>query len=87
MPRRTERTCHSVITCAACGYRGSDAAWPTIFCARCAEPNVTLYQRDHVDRERATGMTMADVRAEYREAGLPFAPMRDLPAYQHRREA
>ncbi|MDQ3693167.1 MAG: hypothetical protein M3464_06030 [Chloroflexota bacterium] len=76
---------NKLIACAACGYRGTDGAWPTTFCPRCSAFNLGLYLRDHADPERAKGMTMAEVRAEYAAAGLVFGPMAGGGSrYQHR---
>lgn len=64
------------ITCAACGYAGGQAHWADSWCPRCQAFHLGLYRADHLNRSRARTLTLAEARAEFAAAGLPFRPIR-----------
>lgn len=58
------------IRCPACGK--DDANWEEYFCRHCGEHHDVLYLKDHL--LAPITLSREEIRAEYEEVGLVFAP-------------
>ena len=69
------------LVCPACGTLRAHGAWVSFWSPCCGAFHRSLWVSEHVDPKRAARMTMAQIRAEYEAADLPFGP----PDAQRRR--
>lgn len=60
-------------TCDHCGFLCTECQ--DYWCPRCLRLNERLYRREHADPEKAWGMTLAEIEAEYAAAGIPMTPI------------
>ena len=57
--------------CAGCGHVSHhDSFWMNYTCRYCKTFNAALWKAEHRDPAKAKGMTLADIAAEYEDAGM-----------------
>ncbi len=58
-------------TCAGCGHVSHhESFWLDYCCRYCKTFNAALWKAEHLDPVAAKGMSLADIAAEYIEAGM-----------------
>lgn len=58
--------------CPSCGAQPGAPRWLDCFCPDCGRFCRNVFTEDHPDPKRARRMTMAQIRREFAEAGVPF---------------